>query len=110
MEKFVVKKLNIAEKQYEETSAKKLKKDYDNEVETIETLSVDRVYGLLIYENQACYILHQPTFQLLGVTNLFNHASKSILSIVKENLMFVYLWVLGSINMNGLNILSNVMQ
>ena len=40
MEKFVVKKRNIAEKQSEETSAKKFKKDYDNEVETTETLSV----------------------------------------------------------------------
>ena len=40
MEKFVVKKRNIAEKQSEETSAKKLKKDYENEVETTETLSL----------------------------------------------------------------------
>ena len=40
MEKFVVKKRNTAEKQSERTSAKKLKEDYDNEVETTETFNV----------------------------------------------------------------------
>lgn len=39
MEKFVVKKRNTAEQQSEETPAKKLKKNYDNEVETTESSS-----------------------------------------------------------------------
>ena len=40
MEKFVVKTRNTAEKRSQETPAKKIKKDCDNEVETTEILSV----------------------------------------------------------------------
>ena len=100
MEKFVVKKRNTAEKQAEETSAKKLKKDYDNKVEITETLCV----GPSVQTSQ----IQKSSLLCTTPTDISTSGSdKPIQPHLKE---YPKHSEGTSINMNALNILSNVME